>query len=611
MNLRRCEKGHFYNAEKYTICPHCIAEEMEKNRKTIPEWLLDDTTDTEEIDGDFNDNKQIIKMPDPTGLSADQPVWNADYEKLSEESDIQREGFLKYHIRPEDLVISTRYTEVKFFYDRGYVIQRAEFKCDRERQTLLIHDVFETDRIVHVHMSDGVRCHSQSIVQYEQKEQEMSEDQMLIKEKKELRQQIAKERKRLLFYLTEQERILCREKNDFTKSENETSKEYFDELLEKEFEIRNHITDLSTKEKDIREKIHHKNIDPDQHALKLDIEAVPDQNYVIEIISVTEKLFWKPKYELYASSETDQIKMVLDATICNTTYKDFENVKVTFSTGVNNPKNDISLERLNILKPLTIKRKVNLLEQEEPTLSMEGNMDMLTDTQPMAACAALRYNENDMELHDMEVVLTNERKRPYCKELVMKELYTFYGCEESHKIFLMEKRYPVEKYYFAIPKRDESVYFSIHISEFEKWDLLECDVAIYLDENYVRSINTVSENMNEQIIIGRISGVRVQKETITDKEEKRLLSGTHILRKKDLIIAENMRNDPISLRVMDQVPITWEEDVLISIEDLSQGELNQKNGLCSWNITLDAKEKKELMMHYTISYPSKEEYIVE
>ena len=125
MNLRRCEKGHFYNAEKYTICPHCIAEEMEKNRKTIPEWLLDDTTDTEEIDGDFNDNKQIIKIPDPTGLSADQPVGNADYEKLSEESDIQREGFLKYHIRPEDLVISTRYTEVKFFLWRKDILLRS------------------------------------------------------------------------------------------------------------------------------------------------------------------------------------------------------------------------------------------------------------------------------------------------------------------------------------------------------------------------------------------------------------------------------------------------------------------------------------------------------
>ena len=70
-----------------------------------------------------------------------------------------------------------------------------------------------------------------------------------------------------------------------------------------------------------------------------------------------------------------------------------------------------------------------------------------------------------------------------------------------------------------------------------------------------------------------------------------------------------MQNEPISLRIMDQVPSAWKEDVKIRIEDLTQAELNAITGECSWNVTLDAGEKKEFMMKYMIMSPEKQKYI--
>lgn len=76
MKLTRCEKGHFYDADKYAICPHCSGEALKDDRRpdrdaAAPVWRNDDVVYVDKLLADVDDwrdwtgiEKPIIRKED-------------------------------------------------------------------------------------------------------------------------------------------------------------------------------------------------------------------------------------------------------------------------------------------------------------------------------------------------------------------------------------------------------------------------------------------------------------------------------------------------------------------------------------------------------------------
>lgn len=69
------------------------------------------------------------------------------------------------------------------------------------------------------------------------------------------------------------------------------------------------------------------------------------------------------------------------------------------------------------------------------------------------------------------------------------------------------------------------------------------------------------------------------------------------------IIVRNNHKKSINIEILDQVPISNDKEVLISIDEKGEAAYDEKTGVLSWNFTLNGTQTKELTFGFSIKYP--------
>ena len=642
MDLRRCDNDHFYDAEKYKECPHCKIEPMridieketedqQDNKKDTEDWkdTPKDTAEWEDneinidtgfdpenwLNSDFNEKTDSV-IPDITEPSENifgMKGWGYSPVGIVDCSEDYIGILSEYSTKTEDKILTTKFTEIKVFYDKAYVVQRGEFAGEQKRQTILIDDIKDLgDAPLHIRVSDGVRCCSQAIVMREKSQKEQEEMHLREKNSKILQNQKMSEKKRLLFNLQEQKRVLSDQEPTFDKLLYETKKEYFDKLLEEECESREKIQKLETEIHDMLWGTDNVIYETPKCALKLDLEVETGQQHFIEVSYLTEKLRWNPAYEWHIETKSDQSKMILAAEVNSSLYVNLENIKATFFTAKYDTWKSTHAHSFDDL----IWTPTKSVKDRRGPFSGGGTFSStpIMPTDPVSDTTDFLVKKepvfNRLVSEGLNGYLDIPSAEESCQEYVVKGVTSIYENETCNRIFLSEQIYHVEKFFMVMPRRDESAYVSIRLLDSKMQYMQNTGISVFLDGYCVRKFESSFElSLTDYITIGRIDGIKVHRTVITDQQESRELYAERILREKVVITIENMQNEPISLRIMDQVPSAWKEDVKIRIEDLTQAELNAITGECSWNVTLDAGEKKEFMMKYMIMYPEKQKYI--
>ena len=55
--------------------------------------------------------------------------------------------------------------------------------------------------------------------------------------------------------------------------------------------------------------------------------------------------------------------------------------------------------------------------------------------------------------------------------------------------------------------------------------------------------------------------------------------------------------------VFDQVPVSTNEDIEVTVENISGAALNKEKGEVKWNFDLEPSTKKDMELKYKVKYP--------
>jgi hypothetical protein len=69
------------------------------------------------------------------------------------------------------------------------------------------------------------------------------------------------------------------------------------------------------------------------------------------------------------------------------------------------------------------------------------------------------------------------------------------------------------------------------------------------------------------------------------------------------ILVKNNKSEEINLFLQDQIPLSYSEEVVISLDEKSGATHNDKTGFLSWKLIIKPHFKKELKYNYVIKYP--------
>lgn len=252
------------------------------------------------------------------------------------------------------------------------------------------------------------------------------------------------------------------------------------------------------------------------------------------------------------------------------------------------------------------------------------SLALLEDTQTLNEVVVTGYSESakrSLQGKVAGVAMVNEasaietifRENQTTVEIEVEDPYSISSEGPKTLIDLRQYDIPAEFQYRVIPKLDTDVYLIAQINDWSQYSLLDGESNLYFEDGYVgRSILATAASADSlSISMGRDQSILVSREKNQEFSRKRSI-GSNITESREFqITVRNNKSVRISIQVLDQVPVSVNSSITVEVKELSKGDLNEQDGIVTWNLELDPGEQEVLTLGYEVKYPKREKVIIE
>lgn len=364
-------------------------------------------------------------------------------------------------------------------------------------------------------------------------------------------------------------------------------------------------------------------------------------NQVIVLIEVDEALSancnlsylvsdcgWAATYDLSATDLNQKINLKYKAKVYNNTGNDWNNVDLTLSTA--DPKLSASQPILspwyltyyegNAVKWKSTEFKNQAIQQDVDYRSqVENNLNManqraydnyMLDEQSLVNT---KFARNDNEWNKIESMKTT-KKAIEIEQIEISELTAEFqipnkfSCPTDGKAYVVdvkELNLDATFTHVSVPKLDNGAFLLANIVGWQDLDLMPGPTNVYFGGMYVGVSHIDTRNVSDTLALsfGRDSKVMVMRKLKSEMSSKKVVGSS----KKETYLYEiairNNRNVPVKINVYDQIPVSKNADITVTVDEISMGKKDNETGEVKWEITLQPNEIKSLEIGYTVKYP--------
>ncbi|MCX6237279.1 MAG: mucoidy inhibitor MuiA family protein [Bacteroidia bacterium] len=159
--------------------------------------------------------------------------------------------------------------------------------------------------------------------------------------------------------------------------------------------------------------------------------------------------------------------------------------------------------------------------------------------------------------------------------------------------------------YYCTPKVVKDAFLTANIVNWEKYNLLEGEANIFFENTFVGKsvldVRFISDTLN--ISMGRDKNVIVKRDKIKDFTTKQFFGNKKEETRAWQISVKNNKGLPVKMIIFDQIPVSTNEEIEVTIENISSGIFNKESGEIKWNFNLEPSGKKDIELKYKVKYP--------
>lgn len=321
--------------------------------------------------------------------------------------------------------------------------------------------------------------------------------------------------------------------------------------------------------------------------LILQVSADANTKVDLDIKYNVQQASWRPYYDVIAKGLNEKIQLVYKAMINQNTGLDWKNVKLSLVSGFPNQRK---------VMPTMYNWQ---LYYNEPIVNKEYGMGPQADAVYSPAPKAMSVAES----------VTTVRKSSFQNQLNLSyelaDNYTILANGQDNSINLDVSELPANFTYFAIPKYDTTAFLIAEIGNLDKYNLIKAEGnVIFQDTNIGKTIinpETVDNKMN--ITLGDDRRVSIKREPIKEKTLSKNLSNTNKEQQYAYeITVRNNKSEKIKIKIKDQIPISSDKQIIVSLIDKGNAEYDEDNGTLTWNTEVGANETKKLKFAFKVNY---------
>jgi hypothetical protein len=196
------------------------------------------------------------------------------------------------------------------------------------------------------------------------------------------------------------------------------------------------------------------------------------------------------------------------------------------------------------------------------------------------------------------------------------EIKTPYTIASENKTTVVEMEHyslPAEYEYFSIPKIDRDAFLLANIVNWEQYNLLEGEANIFFENTFVGKTVLDARYMSDtlNVSLGRDKNIIVRRESVKEFTQTRFLSSKAEVTRDWKITVRNNKRQPVSMVLLDQIPVSTSSEIEVTAEKLGNGVLNKETGEVKWKFTLPPAQQTEFELLYKVRYPKDRNLTVE
>lgn len=196
------------------------------------------------------------------------------------------------------------------------------------------------------------------------------------------------------------------------------------------------------------------------------------------------------------------------------------------------------------------------------------------------------------------------------------EIKTPYTIKSDNKNYTVDVEFydlPAFYKYYCVPKIDKDAFLIAHITNWEKYNLLEGEANVFFEDTYVGKTLMDVRNASDtlEISLGRDKKVSVNREKVKDFITKQFIGSKKEETRSWKTTVKNNKDQAINLIILDQIPVSTNADIEVSVQNISGAKQNTETGEIKWEFELKPTEKKDFELKYSVKYPKNRSLIID
>ncbi len=304
---------------------------------------------------------------------------------------------------------------------------------------------------------------------------------------------------------------------------------------------------------------------------------------------------WAPYYELKSEEIGQPIDLIYRAYVFNNTDIDWKNVNMVLSTG--DPTKSVTQPKLN---PWKLNYEYEMAYDGKDNRYNYQAQNNLNDN--------FYYRQQEQEKYTEQkgqVKYTTIEVSQLTVEFPIKAKYSIPSDSKPYIVDVTSFNLPATYKHICIPKEDRDAFLLARITGWEDLNLVEGMANVYFGGSYVGQsyIYTRSVNDTLDLSLGRDNKVMVTRTKMKEYTDKQLIGTKQKDTYRYQIVVKNNRKAPINIEIQDQVPVSENDEIEITIDETSKALHNVLTGICKWNFNIEPDKTETVALQYTVKYP--------
>lgn len=323
------------------------------------------------------------------------------------------------------------------------------------------------------------------------------------------------------------------------------------------------------------------------------IDAEAAGNVQLTLSYVVANAGWAPLYDIRGESTNKPLKLQYKANVYQSTGEDWNNVRLTLSTG--NPalggvKPELGPWYLDFYQPVV--RSPRYLEKAQMEVAAAAPVadDGYLNTSTAARTVADAVNVVESSLMTQFVI-----GLPYSVASTGTPTLVDIAAHSVNASFK----------YAAAPKLDNDAFLIANASGWEALNLLPGEANVFMEGAFVGKTYINPQQITDTLFIsmGRDKRIVVKREKVKDLTSRRAIGSSQRETSGFEISVRNTRNETVTVLLEDHIPVSQNSQIEVSLQESSNARYDAVTGKLIWEFTLKPQEQRKVTYKFEVKYP--------